>query len=81
MTHLLHQMVHYRTTLRGSEQRSATIARIAIHTRNDIKYKKKVIRVLRHAVAPAGDPNPQARLGVGRYPTQRPLERSLGLPL
>ena len=32
MTHLLHQMVHYRTTLRGSEQRSATIARITIHT-------------------------------------------------
>ena len=68
MTHLLHQMVHYRTTLRGSEQRSATIARITIHTCNDIKYKKKVIRVLRHAVTPAGDPNPQARLGAGRYP-------------
>ena len=32
MTHLLHQMVHYRTTLRGSEQRSVTIARITIHT-------------------------------------------------
>ena len=32
MTYLLHQMVHYRTTLRGSEQRSATIARITIHT-------------------------------------------------
>ena len=81
MTHLLHQMVHYRTTLRGSEQRSATIARIAIHTRNDIKYKKKIIRVLRHAVTPVGDPNPQTRLGAGRYPTQRPLEQSLGLPL
>ena len=51
------------------------------HTRNDIKYKKKVLRVLRHAVTPAGDPNPQARLGVGRYPTQRPLERSRGPPL
>ena len=37
------------------------------HTRNDIKYKK-VIRVWRHAVSPAGDPNPQARLGAGRYP-------------
>ena len=32
MTRLLHQMVHYRTNLRGSEQRSATIARITIHT-------------------------------------------------
>jgi len=32
MPHLLHQMVHYRTTLRGSEQRSATIMRITIHT-------------------------------------------------
>ena len=38
------------------------------HTRNDIKYKKKVIRVLRHAVASAGEPNPQARLGAGWYP-------------
>ena len=81
MTHLLHQMVHHRTTLRGSEQRSATIARITIHTRNDIEYKKKVIRVLRHVVSPAGDPNPQVRLGAGRYSTQRPLERSRGLPL
>ena len=69
MTHLLHQMVPYRTTLRGSEQRSDTIARIKNqHTRNDIKYKKKVVRVLRHAVSPAGDPIPQARLGAGRYP-------------
>ena len=75
MTHLLHQMVHYCTTLRGSEQRNATIARIAIHTHATIlKTKKKVISVLRHAVTPAGDPNPQARLGAGRYPTQRPLE-------
>ena len=32
MTHLLHQMVHYRTTLRGSEQRNATITRITTHT-------------------------------------------------
>ena len=55
-THLLHQMVYHRTTLRGSEQRSATIARIAIHTRNDIKYKKKIIRVLHHTELPAGDP-------------------------
>ena len=68
MTHLLHQMVHHRTTLRGSEQRSATIARITIYTRSDIKNKKKIIIVWRHAVSPAGDPNPQARLGAGRYP-------------
>ena len=32
MTHLLHQMVHQHTTLRGNGQRSATIARITIHT-------------------------------------------------
>ena len=32
MTYLLHQMVHYRTTLRGSEQRNATIARITTKT-------------------------------------------------
>ena len=32
MTHLLHQIVHYRTTLRGSEQRNATIARTTTHT-------------------------------------------------
>ena len=51
------------------------------HTRNDIKYKKKVIRVLRHVVSPAGDPNPQARLGAGRYPTRRRPERSLSLLL
>ena len=42
MTHLLHQMVHYRTTLRGSEQSSATIARITIHTHATIlKTKRK----------------------------------------
>src|SRR6185312_3023359 len=42
MTHLLHQMVHYRTTLRVSEQRSATIARITIHTHAMIlKTKRK----------------------------------------
>ena len=68
MTHLLHQMVHHLTTLRGSEQRSATITRITIHTHNDIKNKEKIIRVWRHAVSPAGDPIPQARLGAGRYP-------------
>ena len=38
------------------------------HPHNDINYKKRVIRVLRHAVSPAGDPNPHARLGAGRYP-------------
>ena len=82
MIHLLHQMFHYRTTLRGIKQRSATIARITIHTHATIlNIKKEVIRVLRHAVTPAGDPNPQARLGAGQYPTQRPLERSLDLPL
>ena len=57
MAHLLHQMVNYRTTLRGSEKRNATIARITIHTHATIlKNKKKIIRVLRHAVSPAGVP-------------------------
>ena len=41
MTHLLHQMVHYRTTLRGSEQRSATIARITIHIHATILNTKR----------------------------------------
>ena len=41
MTHLLHQMVHHRTTLRGSEQRSATIARITIHTHATILNIKR----------------------------------------
>ena len=36
------------------------------HPHNDINYEKGVIRVLRHAEPPAGDPNPQARLGAGR---------------
>ena len=36
MTHLLHQMVHHRTTLCGNGQRSATIARITTHTHTTI---------------------------------------------
>ena len=51
MTHLLHQMVHYRTTLRGSEQRSATNARITIHTHATIlktKGKSSVSCVMRY---------------------------------
>ena len=69
MAHLLHQMVRHRTTLRGNGQISATIARITTHTHTTILIiKKRVIRVLRHAESPAGDPNPQARLGAGRYP-------------
>ena len=69
MTHLLHQMVHHRITLRGNGQRSATIARITTHTHTTILIiKKGVIRVLHHAGSPAGDPNPQARLGAERNP-------------
>ena len=71
MTHLLHQMVHHRTTLRGSEQRSATIARITTHTHTMILNIKGGHQSLAPWVSPAGDPNPQARLGAGRYPTQR----------
>ena len=51
------------------------------HPHNDINYEKGIIRVLRHAEPPAGDPNPQARLGVGRYPTRHLRELSLDLPL
>ena len=36
MTHLLDQMVHHRTTLRGNGQRSATITRITTHTHTTI---------------------------------------------
>ena len=69
MTHLLHQMVHYRTTLRGSEQRNATITRITIHTHATIlKTKRKssescAMRYLLRVTL-----IPQARLGAGRYP-------------
>ena len=41
MTHLLHQMVHHRTTLRDSEQRSAIIARITTHTHTMILNIKR----------------------------------------
>ena len=41
MTHLLHQMVHRRTTLRGNGQRSATIARITTHTHTTILNIKR----------------------------------------
>ena len=41
MTHLLHQMVHHRTTLHGNEQRSATIARITTHTHTTILIIKR----------------------------------------
>jgi hypothetical protein len=41
MTHLLHQMVHRRTTLRGNGQRSTTIARITTHTHTTILIIKR----------------------------------------
>ena len=41
MTHLLHQMVHHRTTLRGNGQRSDTIARITTKTRTTILIIKR----------------------------------------
>ena len=41
MIHLLHQMVHHRTTLCGNGQRSATIARITTHTHTTILIIKK----------------------------------------
>ena len=41
MTHLLLQMVHHRTTLRGNGQRSATIARITTHTHTTLLIIKR----------------------------------------
>src|SRR6185312_10223165 len=41
MTHLLHQMVHHRTTEHGNGQRSATIARIITHTHTTILIIKR----------------------------------------
>ena len=41
MTHLLHQMVHHRTTLRGNGQRSTTIVRITTHTDTTILIVKR----------------------------------------
>ena len=41
MTHLLHQIVHHRTTLRVNGQRSATIARITTHTHTTILIIKR----------------------------------------
>ena len=82
MTHLLYQMVHYRTTLRGSEQRSATIARITIHTHTMIlNIKTKIIRVLRHAVSHAGDPIHKQGWVQDGTPTQRRRVQSLDLLL
>ena len=50
MTHLLHQVVHYHTTLCGSEQRSATITRITIHTHTTILNTKRG----HQSIAPCG---------------------------
>src|SRR6185437_14708228 len=41
MTHLLHQMVHHRTTMRGNGQRSTTITRITTHTHTTILIIKR----------------------------------------
>ena len=36
------------------------------HPHDDINYEEGVVRFLRHAEPPAGNPNPHARLGAGR---------------
>ena len=82
MTHLLHQMVHHLTTLRGSEQRSTTITRITTHTHTTILNIKRgssescamrnllwVTLIHRQGWVQDGTP------------TQRRRERSLDLPL
>ena len=82
MTHLLHQMVHHRTALRGNGQRSATIVRITTQTHTTILIIKRgssescamrdLLRVtLIHMQGWVQD-------GTS---TQRRQEQSLGLPL
>jgi len=76
MTHLLHQMIYYRTTLRGSEQRSATIARITIHTYAtilNIKRRSSESCLMRYLLRVTLIH--RQGLGAGRYPTQRHLEQ------
>ena len=67
ITHLLHQMVHHRTTLRGSRQWSATIARTTTttHTRTWSTKKSSESWAIRSS---CGWPYPQARLGAERNP-------------
>ena len=48
---------------------------------NDINYEKGVIRVLRHAELPAGDPIHRQGWVQDGTPTQHRQERSLDLPL
>ena len=82
MIHLLHQMVHHRTTLRGNGQRSATIARITTHTHTTILIIERgssescAIRCLLRVTLI----HRQAWVQDGT-PTQRRQERSLDLPL
>ena len=82
MTHLLHQMVHHRTTLRGNGQRSATIARITTHTHTTILITKRgssescaIRNLLRVTLI-----HMQGWVQDGT-PTQRRQERSLDLSL
>ena len=82
ITHLLHQMVHHRTTLRGSWQWSATIVRITTNTHTTILTTKRgVIRVLRHTELPAGDPIHRQGWVLDGTSTQRLREWSLDFPL
>ena len=81
MTHLLHQMVHHRTTLRGNGQWSATIARITTKTHTTTLTMKGGLSESCAIRTSYGWPYPQARLGARRYPTRRLRERSLDLPL
>ena len=67
ITHLLHQIIHHRTTLRGNGQWSATIAKITTKTHTTTLTTKRssescAIRSF------CGWPYPHARLGVGRNP-------------
>ena len=82
MTHLLHHVVHHRTTLRGNGQRSATIARITTHTHTTILIIKRgssescaMRDLLRVTLI-----HKQGWVKDGTS-TQRRQEQSLGLPL
>ena len=82
MTHLLHHMVHYRTTLRGSDQRSATIARITIHTHAtilNIKRKSSKSCAMRYLLR-VTQIHRQGWVQDGT-PTQRRQVQSMDLPL
>ena len=77
ITHLLHQMVHHRTTLHGNGQWSATIARITTKTHTTILTTKRssescTIRNFLRVTLSTG------RLGAGRNPNSTSSRTKFG---